>query len=128
MVQKVVYNSCYGGFGFREKIIEWVRENQEELKKQYNDADVENLVEATLKGEMYDDGSGPKTTDGVSRFEIERGNHLLADIVDGETDYSGMINTRHSSLRVAEVPDGVEWVIDEYDGVETVKEKTRSFS
>lgn len=128
MVQKVVYNSCYGGFGFRSEIIKWVRDNEEELKKVYNDADVENLVEATIKGEKYDDGSGPKTTDGVSTFNIWRDNDLLADIVDGETDYSGMINTRHSSLRVAEVPDGVEWVIDEYDGVETVKEKTRSFS
>ena len=31
-------------------------------------------------------------------------------------------------LKVIEIPDGIEWEIDEYDGLETVREKHRSWS
>jgi hypothetical protein len=32
-----------------------------------------------------------------------------------------------AKLEVVEIPDGVEWEIDEYDGIETVDEKHRSW-
>lgn len=34
----------------------------------------------------------------------------------------------NGSLRVVEVPEGVEFVIEDYDGCETVEEKHRTFS
>lgn len=116
MVQKVVYNSRHGGYGVDEEAVKWMREQGDEDAK-----------EATLTGEYYDDGSGPRDSylDNIS--SIPRTNELLVALVEGEADYGGKVSGSHASLRVAEVPDGVDWVIDQYDGKETVKEKYRTF-
>ena len=35
------------------------------------------------------------------------------------------VNTRYSELAVVEIPDDVEWEINEYDGWESIHEKHR---
>jgi len=129
MVQKVVYNNCFGGWGLKEEVIEWVRDNEQSLKEQYSEEDVEELVDQTLSGEQYPDGS----TSRLSRTYIHdtyltRDNEVLVDIVSGNTEYDGPVDGSHSELEVAEIPDGVSWTIDEYDGIETVRESARTFS
>jgi hypothetical protein len=37
-------------------------------------------------------------------------------------------NGQHAQLSVVEIPDGVEWEIDEYDGIESVHEVHRSWA
>lgn len=130
MVQRVVYNNCFGGFGLREEVVEWVRENEDELLEQYDKSDVTELADSTLSGEMFPDGSGPKKDyhKTVADFYISRDNELLADIVSVEIRTVQKIGGQHSDLRVAEVPDGVNWTIDEYDGKERVEEVSRTFS
>jgi ferritin len=118
MTQRVVYNNCFGGFEVHEDAVQWMREQGDD-----------EAMNATLVGEYYDDGSGPKSqsVSGVRR-EISRTNELLADMIEGETEYTGPIDGQCADLRVAEVPDHVEWTIEEHDGQETVKEKSRTFS
>ena len=36
-------------------------------------------------------------------------------------------NGRYSELKIVEIPDGIEWEISEYDGLETVEEKHRNW-
>jgi len=36
-------------------------------------------------------------------------------------------NGKHAKLEVVEIPNGVEWQIDDYDGRETVREKSREW-
>lgn len=36
-------------------------------------------------------------------------------------------NGKHSSLRIVEIPDGIEWEINEYDGNEHIAEKHRTW-
>jgi len=130
MVQRVVYNSCFGGFGVKNDVVRWVRENRSRLEEEYDDTEVEQLAERTLPGEMYPDGSGPRDerSDYIGDLYIDRDNELLAHIVSGQSEYTGRVNGRHSSLYVAEVPDDVKWTIDRYDGRERVEEKSRTFS
>lgn len=129
MVQRVVYNACFGGFGLKNEAVEWVRENVDELRNEYPEDAVDELARQTLPGETYRDGSGPKQDwkESINDLYLSRDNPLLADIVNGDCGYDGRVSGRHSSLRVAEVPDGVEWTIDQYDGKETVSEKSRTF-
>jgi hypothetical protein len=39
-----------------------------------------------------------------------------------------MVNGRFSNLKIVEIPDDVEWQIDDYDGMETIHEKHRMWS
>lgn len=127
-MQRVVYNAKYGGFGIDDSVITWIRENEDRLSDEYGTDTVSHLSEMVIEGEYYDDGSGPKTVPCINGHDVDRDNELLADIVSGQTEYDGPINSRHSNLKVAVVPIGVEWVIDEYDGFEKVREKGRVFS
>ena len=50
--------------------------------------------------------------------------HLVAMVEEGGTD----IGARYSYLKVVEIPDGVDWQIEEYDGKEWIAEKHRTWS
>jgi hypothetical protein len=53
-----------------------------------------------------------------------RNDPKLVEVVERLGDAA---NGRHAELRVVEIPDGILWEIDDYDGVETVREKHRSW-
>lgn len=74
---------------------------------------------------------------GLSDEAIERLRQLGSDIDSDTDDRSNPVLLavfdelgqeaagRHCHLKAVEIPDGVEWVIDEYDGNEQVAEKHR---
>jgi hypothetical protein len=61
----------------------------------------------------------------VYDFELDRDNPQLVQIVE---QLGTRADTRYSGLKVVEVPDGVEWHIHEYDGMEHVAENHRTWS
>jgi len=127
MVQKVVYNACFGGFSIADKAIVWMRKQDADNWDEVTEEDIEQADNATVSGEYYDGGSGPKK-DHHDVLRFPRDNRLLALVVVGETEYEGPVSGQCADLRVAEVPDGVEWTIDEYDGSETVEQQSLTFS
>lgn len=113
---KIVINTCYGGFGVS-------REAFLKLREQGNQA---ALDEPDI-GEHYSDGSGPRESFGGSDSfgrEIPRDDPQLAAIVESMGEDA---NSRCSSLTVVEIPDNVEWQVEEYDGSEWVAEKHRTW-
>ena len=58
-------------------------------------------------------------------FGDDRANPKLVRVIEklGNERSSGFLAT----LKVVEIPDGIEWEIDDYDGVETIHEKHRSW-
>jgi hypothetical protein len=61
----------------------------------------------------------------VSYWNIPRNDAILVNIVEelGEDSWGGC-----AELKVVEIPDGIEWEIDEYDGIEWVAEAHRKWS
>lgn len=57
--------------------------------------------------------------------DIERNDPLLIEIIEklGED-----ANGEYSKLKIVEIPDDVEWQIEEYDGWEHVAEKHRTWT
>jgi len=135
---KIVINKCYGGFGLsdlamkeyaklkgiklypekdkafslityytvpkdkRVKPIDWNKASLEERQK-YN--------EKYGKEAIYDK-------------DIPRDDKILVKVVEKlEEKANGM----YASLEVVEIPDGVEWEIEEYDGSEWIAEKHRTW-
>ena len=50
--------------------------------------------------------------------------HLVAMVEEGGTDIDGI----YSELKVVEIPENVNWYIEEYDGMEHVAERHRTWS
>ncbi len=93
---KVVYNGCYGGFTLSEEAVKYMAENGSESAK-------EALAKAGEWGIYY---------------HPERDDPLLVEAV--ETLGSKVASGSYAALQIAEIPDGADWEIDEYDGNESV--------
>lgn len=104
MTKKVVINACYGGFGLsKEAIDEYAKRKGIALGK-WN---------STWK--FYEE---------MSDRRIARDDADLVDIVEsmGEKSYGWA-----AELKVVEIPEDVEWEIQEYDGSEWVAEVHRTW-
>lgn len=100
---KIAINKCYGGFGLSKAV--------------YAELGIKWDGYGYLKNE--DLGI---TSDNYMAYRQDP--RLIAAIEKvGEDEASGEL----AKVRVVEIPDGVEWEIDEYDGVETIHEKHRSW-
>lgn len=104
---KVVINGCHGGFSLSRKAVEVYAEKQGLNPGTWND--VWGFYEG---GDFYD-------------RDIPRDDPLLIEIVETlGKDASG----RCADLYIVEIPDGVNWQIEEYDGWEHVAEVHRRWS
>lgn len=76
-----------------------------------------------LSDEVYDRYKELSGKD-ISRYrEISREDPLLIQII--EDLGSEKSSSDYAELRIVEIPDDVEWVVEEYDGWEWVAEKHR---
>lgn len=114
---KVVISKRFGGFGLSRAAFLRLRELGCAAAKSEPDI-----------GENYDDGSGPrKSFAGMDSFcsEVPRNDPHLVQVVE---EMGAKANSDFSKLVVVEIPDGIEWEVDEYDGYEKIVEKHRSWS
>lgn len=135
---KIVLNKCYGGFGLSDRALDmyWTRkdikfhvwdegsfttyttiprETYLELKEQHSQAETweDKKPIARQLNEAF-----------LSEYDIDRTDPDLVHVVETLGEEA---NGRFSDLKVVEIPDDIEWYIDEYDGVETVREQHRSW-
>ena len=111
---KVVVNKCYGGFSVSRAAILWMRERGSEAAKKN-----------VLEGEKYPEGSVREHGMLDSNYiECERHDPMLVECVEtlGRESYGQL-----SALVVIKIPDDIEYEIDDYDGIETIHEKHRSW-
>ena len=108
---KVVINSCFGGFSLSEKAMNRLIELASgELKKK--------LVERKKRRDQ--------SKRGITGYypDIPRNHPLLIKVVEELGDKA---SGRFACLEVVEIPDDVEWQIEEYDGSEWIAEKHRTW-
>lgn len=106
---------CYGGFSLSDEAI-----------KLYG-----KLSGWTVVAEIDKYGYTNFYRDSVSNdnficdHDIERDDPLLVQVVEQLGDAA---RGTHAKLRVVEVPDDVQWTIEEYDGTEWIAETHRTWS
>lgn len=73
----------------------------------------------------FNEESGTKMSATEASYKIPRDNDLLIRIIEevGVEDAGGLC----ADLKIIEIPDDVEFVISEYDGIETLHEKHRTW-
>lgn len=110
---KVVINKCYGGFSVSLAALKRLRE-----------LGCPNAINETAPGETWSGGGGVRRDDNSFCRDIPRNDRDLVKVVEELGDAA---NGGCASLSVVEIPDGVDWEIDEYDGVEHIAEKHRTW-
>lgn len=106
---KIVINECFGGFGISRKCAEFM------ASKGHKQAEAE-LKQEDFCGFGYAEGFD----DGYSRTDP-----ILVEAVE---TLGKEANGSYAKLKVVEIPDDIEYYINDYDGVETVHEKHQSWS
>jgi len=133
---KIVVNRCYGGFGLSAKAIkkylslkgkdaffyEHDRTNYSMAKKVDLDSDYSHCV--TIDCGDYCSSEKLNNAGYFSTYNLDRTDKDLIKVVE---ELGEKANGRYARLKVVEIPDDIEWEIDDYDGVETIHEKHRSW-
>jgi len=148
---KIVLNRCFGGYGLSPKAYKKIADLtgvncyfftgvHSEVRCTLEDAEKTTFFSAynipNPQDYKYDDWSAmsPEEKESwnnqyrarrIPDFEGDRTNPLLIRVV--EELGSDIASGRLSKLEIVEIPDGIDWEIDEYDGNETVEEKHRSW-
>lgn len=110
MTQKILICDVHGGFGLSREALHRLRDQGHALA----------LAETDV-GEMYADGSGPRGETSHSFLRaIPRDDPALLALFEkmGQDAASPMAH-----FQLVEIPDDVEWQIEEYDGAEWVAEQ-----
>ena len=145
MSRKIVINSCYGGFGLsilaikeymklKGKQVYFYESDLSDYKnikyKKINDNKDGMFILCFTKdfGENFCDADiSDKELDQYifSDRNIERDDEDLVKVVEELKNNS---NTICSNLKIVEIPEDVEWQIEEYDGNEWIAEKHRTWA
>ena len=135
---KIVINTCHGGFGLSEKAMKeyfrlkgWPFYVEEKplfnthwkvpLSERVQEIDWKNATEEEKIA--YNEKFEKQT---CYEGDIERNDPDLIRAIEtvGTEEASG----GYASLKIVEIPDDVEWEIEEYDGSEWIAEKHRIWS
>lgn len=137
---KIVVNRCFGGFGLSGKAIKRYLELTgrecyfyEQTKYSYKDGREEYKITNEDNGGMFISCSTKYLGDKIDKVpeeyyfyygNIKRTDEKLTKVVE---ELGSEASGSCSNLRVVEIPDGVEWEIDDYDGQESIHEVHRSW-
>ena len=113
---KIVINKCYGGFGLSEEAV-----------LLYAKKKGLNLIIERNKGLKLNHYYLNEKKDGnyFCERDIQRNDPILVQVVK---ELGVKANGSCSELKIVEIPDDVEWIIEEYDGKEWVSEDHRRWA
>jgi len=115
IMQKIVINNCWGGFGLSDEAMRRYAELKGiKLIEEVNEYGDVNFYLNEINEDSYFTG-----------WSIDRDDPSLVQVVEemGKDSHSG-----YSVLKIVEIPDDVKWEIDDYDGREHIAEKHRKWS
>jgi hypothetical protein len=133
---KIVINDCYGGFGLSMEAMQLLykkkglslfmysglgknlkpfTEGDSDLSRHYTNRELTEaeMVSGNIPNGVY-----------VSDRDIERNDPDLIAVIEELGDKA---SDRYGDLKIVEIPDDVDWEIEEYDGSEWVAENHRTW-
>lgn len=141
-MKKIVINNCFGGFGlsieaedlyaekagfkiYRYTQTKYKFRDGADLYERYNGKG-SDLFAHTVKKDLGDSfAEFPNYDDYWSSRDIKRDDPILIEVVE---QLGEKANGQCAKLGIVEIPDDVDWVIEEYDGNEHVAENHRTWS
>ncbi len=115
---KVVINSCFGGFGLSDAAFEQLLNRKgvawEKVKYKY-DLDLHYKA-----GHVGDD-------EHCLSYQQFTENRADSDLVAVVEQFGKDVNTPYSELKIVDIPNDVEYTVEEYDGYEHIAEVHRTW-
>lgn len=117
-MKKIVINKCYGGFDLSDDAV-----------MRYGELAGLNLVKFGTKGTtlcssfFYEKGIEDYNHCFYAR-NLDRDDEYLVQVVE---EMGELANGNYAKLKVVEIPNDAEWQIEEYDGIEWIAEKHRTW-
>lgn len=142
---QIVLNKCYGGFSLSPRAQKRVAELKgrecyffDFARNENDEVNLEKYVGITLEEAQETffacAFSVPDPNDrdeetlyrdySIDNRDIPRNDPILIQVVE---ELGEKANGRCAELRIIEIPDDIEWEITEYDGIESVAEKHRTW-
>ena len=148
---KIVINSCYGGFGLSHEAMMLYAmkkgidvypyfqskskfdENSNNKEDEYTRIDTNedtpesdfDLIYYSLKDHGKTIKDFPEKSKYLSCYDMDRSDKALVEVVE---ELGKKADRWASELSIVEIPDGISWHIEEYDGIEHVAEDHRTWS
>ncbi len=139
---KIVINSCFGGFGISHKaVMRYAELSNIKLYPYLDDITVNIYKDKAVIGNpelMHHYSTIPIEGLEKNRFgythpndtywtdrDIKRDDKILIQVI---TELGKEANGNHAELTIVDIPDDVDWTIEEYDGAEHIAEKHRTWS
>lgn len=119
-MKKIVINTCFGGFSLSDAAIEYMALcGHRESKIAIIEHDFQMILDREDEDDSYFQDSSC-----LSYYLdlIDREDPYLVDAVENLGPFA---SGYYSRLRIVEIPDDVNWVLDDYDGVESIHEAHR---
>jgi hypothetical protein len=113
---QVVINKCYGGFSISEEAIELYFK----LKKWKLIKEEDKLFSYSIH--YYKNKKSDKNY--ISNYRFKRNDKTLIKVV---RKLGKKANGRFADLKIIKIPDGINWDIEEYDGIENICEIHRTW-
>ena len=124
---ELVINSCYGGFSIsHEAVLEYcARAKLNVIWKEDRYFYYYGIVpDLPKEGDVLDLNNPPNGKMFYPANDIERNDPILVQVVK---DMGEKANGECAELSIVEIPNGVEWEIEEYDGMEHIAEQHRTW-
>jgi hypothetical protein len=116
-LKKIVINEDFGGFSLSDKAMQRYCE--------IACIDYEMVTSSLGMSLFYRAGHANDDDFIIDEYEFERDDKILVHVVEQLKEEA---NGKFASLKVVEIPDNVDWFIDEYDGRECIRENHRVWS
>lgn len=134
---KVAINDCFGGFGLSTEAIKWlIAKNSPLIHIKPIEEYTGGNKDPFLPSEQQED-VGDGFVKGFTSTLFKDGMAYIDDTRSDNRDHPDLIEVietlgekswgEYAELKIVEIPDDIEWFIDEYDGVETIHEVHRSW-
>lgn len=139
---KIIVNRCYGGFQVSaeayKRYAQKIRINIFFYKEKNVKPSIQGYIYIKVDSSLIENNTffyvqTVDLGDEVNELPNETSLYLDGDyrtdskLIETVEELKGRASTQASKLEVIEIPDDVDWEIDDYDGMETVHEKHRSW-
>ena len=129
---KIVINVCFGGFGLSNeadllyaeksgfKLFHYIKDGVDGYYRRAKLDELSSISCSSFKSDHGDNFNGfPEDGSYWYSGDIDRDDPVLVEVVE---ELGTKANGFCAELKVVEIPDGVDWEIDEYDGNESIEE------